>query len=157
MLRSATALTIEPFSLGELVRYATAAGVFQVISRTENAATISYELRPVDLWKGSPDDVIIALSKFEPAMPILAVDQKYVLFINPTNQFERVIGFRWGSLRVMDNGSVLDMDAKPVPRNDVRFRGRGAVTDAGIPVATPDTLSLGLLKHRVAEAMRQLP
>jgi hypothetical protein len=147
----ATALTIIPFTLRELVAVSQVGGIFEVAAVRDDGTNITYTLEPVDVWLGSAAKPLeIALNKYEPAMPFLTVGEKYVLFLRPQNTFEKVIGFRWGALRV-DGEQIVDMDGKPVASTNPHF-SEGAAADSPViqkQSLTATRLDLSSLKSRV--------
>jgi hypothetical protein len=119
----APALTVRKFTLNDLVRFSTLSGVFTVTRQSYGPSWVAYEIVPQDVWIGTASESFeLVLDRFELAMPNLIVGERYVLFLRPGNQFERIIGFRWGALRNDSGDRLTEIEGGPVLITDVRFR-----------------------------------
>lgn len=120
--------TIREFTLSDLVQFAEIAGRVTVVSAVAADTKVHYTLAIDDLLLGTPlgPQIMLTLDEGVVGMPHLVSGRTYVLFMNLSNQIEKIISLSPGVLEVRNEG-LYSLAGSPVALEKYPGRAVGAI------------------------------
>lgn len=109
------ALTLIDFDLNDLVRMSTAVVVFEVVgSESPENGYVEYIVDPVDkAFGGFPEENRLQVLDV-PEAPNFDVGKTYLVFYSEKNTYEKVLGYRFATYVVDDEGGLWHLSGDPV-------------------------------------------